>query len=213
MEIKRLNHDCFKIKTEDGKIIYTDPYKIKKDETADLILITHDHFDHCSPDDVKKVAGEKTIIVTNNSCKSKLGAECKKIQKIVAIEPGESCDADGIKIKAVHSYNVNKFKSPGNPFHPKGFGIGFIFTAEGKNIYLAGDTDAIPDMKKLGDIDIALLPVSGTYVMTAEEAADACNNMIKPKKAIPMHYGDIVGSSRDAEKFCELVSCETEIVD
>jgi len=197
--IQWLGHDSFKISGE--KIIYTDPYKIKKEDKADIILITHPHYDHCSPDDVRKIQGEDTIIVTTPDCASKLSGDIKTVM------PGDSIEAKGIKIEAVPAYNINK------QFHPKANKwVGFIFTANSKRIYLAGDTDKIPEMANLNDVDIALLPVSGTYVMTAEEAAEA-TNLIKPKLAVPMHYGaGVVGTKADAEKFKELCSCNVEIL-
>lgn len=190
--IKWYGHDTFKVKAE--KIIYTDPYKLKKEsEKADIILITHDHFDHCSPEDVEMIQNEKTIIVTTSDCAKKLKGNIK------TVKPWDKLNVSEIEIEAVPAYNTNK------DFHPKSKGwVGFIFKANGKRIYIAGDTDYIPEMKKFKNIDIALLPVSGTYVMTAEEAVKAALE-IKPKLAIPMHYGTIVGSISDAEKFKKLL--------
>lgn len=197
-----LGHACFRI--EDDKTIYTDPYQLKgTTPKADLILITHDHFDHCSPDDVAKVAKDDTVIVTIAAAAQKLKGDVR------VIKPGDSITVLGIPIEAVPAYNVNKFRSPGQPFHPKESGhVGFIFTVGGQRIYHAGDTDVIPEMKDI-QADIALLPVGGTYTMTADEAAQAAN-IIRPKVAIPMHHSAIVGSIKDAERFKEL--CETEVV-
>ncbi|MBI2559062.1 MBL fold metallo-hydrolase [Candidatus Woesearchaeota archaeon] len=196
--IKWLGHAGFKIKGE--KTIYIDPFKIKETEPADIIIITHEHFDHLSPEDINKVQAGKTIVVTTPDCLIKVSGNIK------AINPGTVLNVDGIQIEAVPAYNTNK------QFHPRANGwVGVIVTVNGKRIYHAGDTDNIPEMAYLKNIDIALLPVSGTYVMTAEEAADAANK-IMPKVAVPMHYGSIVGTKADAEKFKKLCKCKVEIL-
>ena len=185
-----LGHDTFKVTGE--KVIYTDPFKIKNKDTADIILITHEHYDHCSPEDIRKIQGPKTVIVAPADCAEKLQGNIK------TVKPGDALEVSDIRIEAVPSYNTNK------QFHTKDKGwVGYIFTISGQRIYIAGDTDYIPEMKTF-KADIALLPVSGTYVMTAEEAVKAALD-IKPKVAIPMHYGSIVGSRDDAKKFAELL--------
>jgi L-ascorbate metabolism protein UlaG (beta-lactamase superfamily) len=196
-DIHWLGHDTFKIVRE--KVIYTDPFKIKNKDTADIILITHEHYDHCSPEDIKILQGPDTVIVATPDCAKKLTG------KIKTVKPGDKITVEGIEIEVVPSYNTNK------QFHPKGNNwAGYIFTVRGQRIYIAGDTDYIPEMKNF-KADIALLPVSGTYVMTAEEAVKAALD-IKPKIAIPMHFGTIVGSKDDAKKFAEGLKGKIEVM-
>ncbi len=204
VKISWLGHDCFKIKN--GKTIYIDPFNIKEGEKADIIFVTHEHYDHCSLKDIKKISTSETIVVAPESCKMQLSG-----MKTKFIKPGDKMVIDGIEVEAVPAYNVNKFKAPGEVFHPKEEGkVGYIIVFGGVKIYHAGDTDLIQEMKNI-QVDIALLPVSGTYVMTAEEAAEA-TKMIKTEVAIPMHYGAIVGTEKDAEKFKKLASCKVEIL-
>jgi L-ascorbate metabolism protein UlaG (beta-lactamase superfamily) len=192
-----LGHDTFKITGE--KTIYTDPYQIKKKDTADIILITHDHFDHCSPDDIKEIQGPDTVIVTTKDCAKKLSGNIR------TVKPGDTVTVDGIAIEAVPAYNTNK------QFHTRDQQwVGYIFTVDGQRIYIAGDTDHIPEMKDFR-VDIALLPVSGTYVMTADEAVQAAID-INPEIAIPMHYGAIVGDKNDAERFAEKLQGKIVVV-
>lgn len=192
-----LGHDTFKVTGE--KTIYTDPFKIKKKDAADIILITHEHYDHCSPEDVKKIQGSATVIVTTADCAKKLSGDIR------IVKAGDSITAEGIAIEAVPAYNTNK------QFHTKDKGwVGYIFTVKGQRIYISGDTDHIPEMKNIR-ADIALLPVSGTYVMTADEAALAALD-IKPKIAVPMHYGSIVGDKNDAERFAKKLHGKIEVV-
>lgn len=207
LKITWLGHDGFKIRN--SKTIYIDPYENKGGEEADIILMTHEHSDHCSPGAVKRIASAKTTIITTPVVKSQLSG--MKAKEIRTAKPGEKIHIDDITIETVAAYNVNKFRSPGQPFHPKQDEmLGFIITINGVRIYHAGDCDVIPEMEGL-TVDIACVPVSGTYVMTAEEAAEATRR-IKPKIAIPMHYGSMIGDERDAEKFKKLASCEVHIL-
>ncbi len=181
-----LGHDGFRIDTE--KTIYIDPYQIQAGKKADLLLITHVHQDHCSLADIAKIQKPDTIVITEKDSAEKLDGDVR------IVSPGDSLALNGIKIEVVPAYNTNKH------FHPKEKGwLGFIIEWDGCRIYHTGDTDLIPEMSDM-DVDIALLPVSGTYVMTADEAVQAALT-IKPKLAIPMHVGAIVGSDDDARAF------------
>ena len=200
-----LGHDSFRI--DAAKTIYIDPWQLKEQKKkADIVLITHEHYDHCSAEDIKKISKKETIVIGSEQC-------AKQVPGIKTMKPGEKISVQGISIQAVPAYNVNKFRMPGKPFHPKEEQkLGYAIGVSGERIYHAGDTDFIPEMSELGNIDIALLPVSGTYVMTAEEAAHAAS-VIKPKTAVPMHYGAIVGSRKDAEKFRQLCKCEVMLLE
>jgi L-ascorbate metabolism protein UlaG (beta-lactamase superfamily) len=207
VKISWLGHDGFKIKN--AKTVYVDPYEIKGGEEADILLISHNHEDHCSPEDVKKIVSKKTTIITTAESKRKLSKT--KAKEILVAKPGQKLLIDDVSIETVPAYNVNKFRSPGHPFHPKeNEMLGFIVTVNGVRIYHAGDTDLIPEMERF-NVDVACLPVSGTYVMTAEEAVESTRH-IKLKVAIPMHYGSIVGDERDAERFKTLASCEVRVL-
>jgi len=191
-----LGHDSFRV---DGpQTVYFDPYELEgENPEADLILVSHDHGDHCSPEDIAQIQGSDTVIVTVASAADKLSGDVR------VLEPGDTIQVRGIEVHAVPAYNVNKFRSPGEPFHPKEAGyVGFVVTLGGKRIYHAGDTDHIPEMADLEEIDFALLPVSGIYVMTAEEAAEAAG-VINPDVAIPMHVGRGIGSKDAAQTFEE----------
>ncbi len=195
-----LGHDGFMIKADD-KIVTIDPYQVAAVEPADILLITHVHYDHCSPEDVEKLKNDSTVIVTEPESADQLSGDIR------IMKPGDAIEVNGIDIEAVAAYNTNK------KFHPKEKNwLGFIVTLGGCRIYHAGDTDLIEEMADL-NVDIALLPVSGTYVMTAEEAVEAAKR-IKPKVAIPMHYDSLVGSEVDAKAFAKGLEgiCEVKLI-
>ncbi|HOK55891.1 MAG TPA: MBL fold metallo-hydrolase [bacterium] len=190
--IKWLGHASILISIGE-KNIYVDPWKLKKDQPkADLILITHSHYDHFSPDDINKIIRNDTVIIgPHDILKIKTGEK-------IEIKPGQETDLKWVKIKGVPAYNINK------NFHPKSNNwCGYIIEIGGNKIYIAGDTDFIPEMKNIV-ADVVILPVGGTYTMTAEEAANAVN-IIRPKIAIPYHFGDIVGSEKDAKFFSSFI--------
>ncbi len=185
-----LGHDGFLL-TWQGKNIYFDPFQLEGSlPEADVIFISHEHFDHCSPEDIAKISKQETIFVTEPQSAAKLRGTVQVMQ------PGERCEVAGLTVEAVASYNTNK------DFHPQANRwLGFIVTVDGVRIYHAGDTDYIPEMKEF-EADIALLPVSGTYVMTAEEAVQAALD-INPQVAVPMHFDAIVGDTADAKRFSD----------
>ena len=195
-KIKWLGHSSVKI--EAGKVIYIDPWKIKMGQKADLILISHTHHDHLSPADIKKIQKEETVIIASSDAASQLSGDVR------VLKPGQEVTVHGITIQAIPAYNIGK------AYHPKASQwIGFLLTVEGKTIYYGGDTDLIPEMQSIR-ADIVILPVGGTYTMTAKEAAEAVN-LIRPEVAIPIHYGDIVGTLEDAIQFKGLCKIPVEI--
>ncbi len=181
-----LGHDGFRI--ESDKTIYIDPFQIENGPKADILLISHEHFDHCSPDDIEKIQKPETVIITDKTSAEKLSGDIR------VVAPNETVDIEGVHIETVPAYNTDK------DFHPRDNNwLGFIVEIEGVRIYHTGDADFIPEMREI-KADIALLPVSGTYVMDAQQAVEAAL-ALKPKLAIPMHYGSIVGSEEDAVSF------------
>jgi L-ascorbate metabolism protein UlaG (beta-lactamase superfamily) len=184
--IKFLGHASFQIKVG-REVVYFDLRKyggvVETSEKADLILISHNHADHCSSEKIQKLGRDGTVVIAPKSCVSKIGG------KVKTLKPGEETEINAMRVKAVEAYNYKRFKSPGRPWHPKGYGVGYLLQIEGKTIYFAGDTDFIPEMKQLGNVDVALLPTGDKYTMDNVEAAEAAF-AIKPKTAIPMHMWD-----------------------
>lgn len=202
VSIKWLGHASFQIRAK-GKIIYVDLKKygnvVETSEAANLTLITHSHADHCCAEKVNKIRKRETIVLAPKESVSKIGGVVK------TLKPGEEVTVDGIKIRAVEAYNYKRFKSPGKPWHPKGHGVGYLITVEGKTIYHAGDTDFIPEMEQLGRVDVALLPTGDKYTMDNVEAAEAAM-AINPEFVIPMHRWDT-----DSQEFKEKVEAKSKI--
>jgi len=199
VSVKWLDHASFQIRAE-GKIMYIDLTEDSEvSDEADLIFVTHSHPDHFDPSKIKEAHKKDTIIIAPMDCIPKIGGSAKTLKL------GEESKIDKLKVKAVPAYNYKRFRSPGVPFHPEGFGVGYLITAEGKTIYHAGDTDFIPEMAKLGPVDVALLPSGGTYTMDNPEAAEAAM-AIKPKVVIPMHRWDT-----DPKVFRDLVEANSKI--
>lgn len=209
VEIRWYGHDTFTL--SNNITICIDPFKLTNFISADLVLISHNHFDHLSEDDLTKIVNENTTIIAANECLSQLSKlNCKET---IGISPNGEKIIGGVKIRAVRAYNLDKINpDTQKPFHPREDNkVGFIVTINGISIYHTGDSDVIPEMDDLQP-DVLLVPVSGTYVMTASEAVTAVGK-IKPKLAIPMHYGTIVGSEDDAKEFKTQVNlCEVQIL-
>ncbi len=197
--IEWLGHASIRI--TNGATVYIDPWKLEGDNPkADLILVSHNHFDHLSAEDIEKLATDKTMILCAKDCLGKIDGE------VTGTGVDETHEVAGVTVRTTPAYN------PGKEFHPRANdGLGFLITIGGETIYFAGDTDIIPEMSGLGPVDVALLPVGGTYTMDAKEAAEAADT-IKPGRCIPYHWGDIIGTREDAEAFQKLCAFPTEIL-
>ncbi|UCG58496.1 MAG: MBL fold metallo-hydrolase [Phycisphaerales bacterium] len=195
-----LGHASFKI-CHDDAVIYIDPWKVDSSpQDATVVLVSHGHYDHYSAADVKKVSGADTMLIASADVVRQEGGG-------QAIRPGETVETDGIRVTGVAAYN------PSKQFHPKANNwLGFVVEAGAKRIYYAGDTDLTAEMGQLKDIDVALLPAGGTYTLNAAEAAEA-TRQIKPKLAVPYHWGDIVGGRGDAEQFASGAECDVKVLD
>lgn len=204
--IRWIAHSGFQIKS-DRENIYVDLYWRKKyadrvsepSDSATIILSTHNHGDHCDPNAMDMVRTDDSIIIAPSNCAEKIGGDVK------SLEPGNEITIRDVKIKAVQAYNVKRFRQPGQPYHPKGYGVGYLITVEGKTIYHAGDTDVIPEMENLGGIDVALLPSGDTYTMDNIDAAEAAL-ITKPKYAVPMHTWD-----KSTDEFKQKVEADSDI--
>lgn len=195
--IEVLYHSSIKINKE--KTIYIDPFKIDKNyNDADIIFITHDHYDHYSEEDIDKVINENTTIIIPEELLTKLLRKGINKNAIITVKPNEKYMVQEIKFGTVPAYNTNK------TFHPKeNDWIGYIITLDGIRYYIAGDTDITEENRKV-KCDVAFVPVGGTYTMNYSEAAELVN-IIKPKIAVPIHYGSVVGTKQDATNFIKLL--------
>ena len=206
IKVHWLGHDSFVL--QGSRTLVLDPFKARGDYKADVLLISHEHFDHLSPDDIRRFADASTTIVAPKMCE---GPPRPFPQEKRIVSPGSRLELKGVRIEAIPAYNLNKFREPGKVFHPKADGkVGYVVTLDGVRFYHAGDSDATPEMMSL-DVDVAFLPVSGTYVMTAEEAAEAAKAM-KVKVVVPMHIETIIGTMGDAFKFRDLLAGKREVV-
>jgi len=199
VDIQWIGHASFRL-TDGANVVYIDPWKMPDSpHDADVVFVSHDHYDHCSPEDVAKVSKDDTVIVAT-------AGAIQKLRSANAVSPGQERTIKDVTIETVAAYNIGK------AFHPKGnHWCGAVITLGGKRIYYAGDTDLIPEMSELKDVDVALLPVGGTYTLDAAQAARACES-IGCATAVPYHWGDIVGSKADAETFAAAATCEVRVL-
>lgn len=195
--VEVLYHSSIKIK--DNKIIYIDPFKIDKDyNDADIVFITHDHFDHYSEEDIDKVINENTTIIIPEELLTKILRKGINKNAVITVESNKEYMVQGIKFETIPAYNTNK------TFHPKeNDWVGYIITLDGIRYYIVGDTDITKENRKV-KCDVAFVPVGGTYTMNYSEAAELVN-IIKPKIAVPIHYGSVVGTKQDATNFIKLL--------
>lgn len=193
-----LYHSSIKINKE--KVIYIDPFKIDKEyHDADIIFITHSHYDHYSEDDINKVRKENTVIVAPEELLSKILNNRFKEDEIITVDPDDKDNVLGIEFETIASYNIDK------PYHPKEKRwVGYLIKIDGIRYYIAGDTDITEENLKV-KCDIAFIPVGGTYTMDFKEAA-YLTNKIHPKIAVPIHYGSVVGINQDATDFIRLLN-------
>ncbi len=198
-----LIHSSIRIRGK--KTIYIDPFKIEgKARDGDLILITHDHYDHFSPEDIARVARDTARIVVPEKMKDQAADLGFSGDKLLTVSPGILKETDGILVEAVAAYNNMK------PFHPRKKGwVGYLLTIDGRRIYIAGDTDMTKENQKI-KCDVAMVPIGGTYTMDAKKAAELVN-LIGPGTAIPTHYGSIVGKKEDEEIFCKNVNAGIKV--
>ena len=195
--VEWLGHSGFRI-TAGRATIYIDPYRVESRRLADVILITHGHYDHFSPSDVERLSHERTLVIAPPAVAERLAGQIR------SIAPGEEIEPDGVPgviVRAVAAYNTSKRDAAGRHFHPREAGwVGYDVNVRGERLYHSGDTDVIPEMDRVAGVDVALLPVSGVYVMTASEAAEAARR-ISPRVAVPMHWGGHLGTYEDAVAF------------
>jgi L-ascorbate metabolism protein UlaG (beta-lactamase superfamily) len=205
-----LGHSGFRLRAG-RSTIYIDPYRVSPEAPkADLILVTHAHYDHFSPQDLELLSHKGTWLVAPAAVAERVSGN------VLSIAPGEMLEDElvrGVAVAAVAAYNTSKRDPDGNVFHPPGAGfVGYDLNVRGERLYHAGDTDVIPEMDAVAGVEVALLPVSGTYVMTAREAAEAARR-IAPRVAVPMHWGEHIGTRQDAEEFAAAAPGEVRILE
>ena len=208
--VEWLGHSGFRVRA--GRTtVYIDPYRVGPGAApADLVLVTHGHYDHFSPRDITAISHRETWLIAPATVAEQVGG------RVLSIAPGETIEPDfahGLAISAVAAYNTSKRDADGRLFHAREAGwVGYDLNVRGERLYHAGDTDVIPEMDQVTGVDVALLPVSGIYVMTAEEAAEAARR-IQPRLAVPMHWGGHIGTAADARTFADLTPVPVAIME
>jgi L-ascorbate metabolism protein UlaG (beta-lactamase superfamily) len=208
--VEWLGHSGFRIRVG-RSVLYIDPYRVPEDSPpADLILITHGHYDHFSPQDVERLSTRETWLVGPAAVAERVSGQ------VHSIAPGELLEDElvrGVHVAAVAAYNTSKRDAEGRLFHPREAGwVGYEINLRGERLYHSGDTDVIPEMDSVMGVDVALLPVSGVYVMTAQEAAEAARR-IQPRVAVPMHWGAHIGTEHDARTFASKAPVEVRVLE
>src|SRR3954453_10409081 len=204
--VEWLGHSGFRIRAGRASI-YVDPYRAPDGPVADAILITHGHYDHFSPQDLERLSGPGTTVVAPAPVAERLSGQVR------SIAPGEVLELGRVDVRGVAAYNTSKRNAAGDLFHPReAGGVGYELRIGGERLYHCGDTDVIPEMDDVAGVDVALLAVSGVYVMTAGEAAEAARR-IQPGVAVPMHWGEHIGTRDDAVAFADRAPVEVRIMD
>jgi len=199
VSITWLGHASFRL-TGSERVVYIDPYVLDAEPPmADVVLATHEHYDHCDPSNVMRILKEDGVVITTEGCARSIKRKC------TVVHEGDVVDASGLRVEAVPAYNIGK------PFHPRGLGVGLVVELEGVRVYHAGDTDLIPEMSDI-NADVALLPIGGTYTMNPSEAVEAACR-IKPHVVIPMHYNYLSGLEQDAKRFASMLRAAAPDID
>jgi L-ascorbate metabolism protein UlaG (beta-lactamase superfamily) len=209
-DLQWLGHSGFRLRVGRA-LVYIDPYRVPEGSPpADLILVTHGHYDHFSPRDVERLSTRHTWLIGPAAVAERVNG------RVHSIAPGEQLDDElvrGVHVAAVAAYNTSKRDAEGRVFHPREAGwVGYELNVLGERLYHAGDTDVIPEMDGVSGVEVALLPVSGVYVMTAHEAAEAARR-IRPRVAVPMHWGEHIGTKADALAFAERAPVEVRMLE
>lgn len=202
LELERMGHSAFRIESGAYRV-YIDVFAgvLSGDEPAgDLIASTHAHWDHFDPDEMTALAAADATALVHESCDT---ADLD-VEDIRSVSAGESVDIEDVSVTAVPAHNLVRMREPGEPFHPQGEGVGYIFEIDGTTVYHTGDTEPLDHMADI-DVDVMLLPIGGAYVMSLDDAYWALH-LVQPDVAMPMHYGHIDDSKADASGFEEMVA-------
>ena len=206
--VRVLTHSAVRIEAADGTVLYFDPFQlVEESHDASAVFVTHDHYDHFSPEDAAKVLRAGSVVVAPATCADAVRAQLPGVEVVPAV-PGARLEVAGIDVEAVRAYNVEPERLQ---FHPKANDwLGYVATVDGVRYYVSGDTDQNPDNEAVS-CDVALVPIGGTYTMDAAQAA-AFVNALRPKAAVPTHYGTAVGPKDAIDAFVPLVDPAVEVV-